>query len=73
MEDCKHKWEYFRSDSFWRFCGRNNREFHHIDYFFCEHCLEEKTKTKYYSCYDNEMWKLPSWAASITKKVRGYE
>ena len=42
MAICKHKWIYSRSDSYWRFSGRNSREYYHADYFFCEKCLEEK-------------------------------
>ncbi len=70
---CKHKWVYSRSDSYWRFNGRNSREYYHADYYFCEKCLEEKVIEKRHSCYDSETWKLPDWAKLITKKVAGYE
>ena len=73
MATCKHKWVYRNSDSFWHFDGRNTRSYHHIDYYYCEKCLEEKSMKKDHFCYDSEISSLPDWAKTITKKVHGYE
>lgn len=72
MANCKHKWVFFRSDSYYKFDGRNSRHYYHADYFFCEKCLEEKVVEKNHFCFDSEIWNLPQWARSITKKVAGY-
>ena len=73
MSNCKHKWIYFRSDSYWKSSGRNTREYYHADYFFCEKCTEEKVVEKRHSCYDSDVWNAPEWAKTITKRVAGYQ
>ena len=35
MANCKHKFVYSRSDSYWKFEGRNSRSYYHADYYFC--------------------------------------
>lgn len=73
MAECKHKYVYSRSDSYWMSEGRYSRCYYHVDYFYCEKCLTEKVIEKRHSCYESEIWDLPDWARLITKKVGGYE
>lgn len=69
MKECKHKWVYSRSDSYWKFSSRYGRYYYHADYYFCELCLKEKVIEKTHSCSDGELHQLPDWAILITKKV----
>jgi len=72
-ENCEHKYIHKSTDSYWRFCGRNNREYYQVDTYYCEKCLNEKVKEKRHTCYDSEVWNIPEWAKLITKKIQGYE
>jgi len=73
MANCKHKYVYSRSDSYWKYDGRNSRLYYHSDYYYCEKCLYEKVVEKRHFCFDSEVWNLPEWAKLITKKISGYE
>tara|TARA_R110002050_G_scaffold295237_1_gene453848 strand:+ start:11339 stop:11560 length:222 start_codon:yes stop_codon:yes gene_type:complete len=73
MANCKHKYVYSRSDSYWKYDGRNSRLYYHSDYYYCEKCLEEKVVEKRHFCFDSEVWNMPEWAKLITKKISGHE
>jgi hypothetical protein len=72
MVNCKHKYVFKYTDSYWSPDGRNSVKYYLVDYYFCEKCLEEKVIEKRHSCYDSQKWDAPEWTKTITKKVGGY-
>jgi len=69
MVECKHKFVFKDSDGYWANDGRNSVRYYHVDNYFCEKCLEEKSIEKRHSCFDSEKWNAPEWTNLITKKV----
>ncbi|GAF05588.1 hypothetical protein [Saccharicrinis fermentans] len=67
---CKHKYEFSRNESYWYYCGRNNKAFVSTSFYYCEICCEEKEVTKQTSAFPSEEYKLPDWAKAINKHRR---
>jgi len=72
MPECKHKFVFKNSDGYWTNDGRNSVRYYHVDNYFCEKCLEEKSVDKRHWCIDSERWNAPEWTKLITKQVKGY-
>ena len=72
MANCKHKWVFRDSDEYWAWDGRNSKRYYHVDYYYCEKCLEENKIEKHCSNVSGDYYNLPEWARTITKQAAGY-
>lgn len=65
---CEHKFVFSHNDNYWAKYSRYQLIFVDINYYYCEHCLEERMKKKEEIVNDSDTWELPDWAKAITKK-----
>ncbi len=64
-----HKYVLKRTDSYWRYIARNEKEYVLIDYYFCEKCLHEHQKKKQQQVFissDGNEDRIEDWAKTIT-------
>jgi len=72
-EKCNHDFQYDYTESYWCWCGRNNKEFYRARNYTCAKCGEDLLKEDHETCYSQDTHQLPHWAKMITKKIAGYE
>lgn len=65
---CEHKYVHKRTDSYWRYIGRNEKEYVLIDYYFCEKCLHEQQKKRQQQVFNDNQ--IQDWAKTITTRAK---
>lgn len=69
----KTKYEIDSVDRYYYFCGRNNKEYKEVTYWYDPITLERKETVRTVHCYDGNEYSLPEWAKSITTRNRSLE
>lgn len=56
-----------RTDRYWHYCGRNNRQFVETTYWYNSITQERTETTRSESFFPSEEWNMPEWCKGITE------
>lgn len=69
----KQEWKIDRVESYYYFCGRNNKEYVEVTFWYNPTTLERKETSRRECCYCGSEYMLPEWAKTIKERRRSLE